>query len=71
MTVRGLREEGIRAVADGADWPAAGGRMGALIRAFDWSSTALGSKARWPRSLRTNVDTIVRSPVAIVMLWGA
>ncbi|MGI8840042.1 MAG: response regulator, partial [Caulobacteraceae bacterium] len=28
-------------------------------------------KARWPRSLRTNVDTIVRSPVAIVMLWGA
>ncbi len=55
---------------DLADWPAGGGETGALIRAFDWSRTALGPKALWPQSLKTNVDTLLRSPVAIVMLWG-
>jgi len=59
------------AAVDSADWPADGGETGALIRAFDWSRTALGPKASWPQSLKTNVDTILRSPVAIVMLWGA
>ncbi|MGI9169688.1 MAG: PAS domain-containing protein, partial [Caulobacteraceae bacterium] len=57
--------------ADGpAGWPIGGGETGALIRAFDWSSTALGPKTAWPQSLKTNIDTILRSPVAIVMLWG-
>ncbi|MEO8925567.1 MAG: response regulator [Caulobacteraceae bacterium] len=58
-------------VDDLAEWPAGGGETGALICGFDWSRTSLGPKARWPQSLKTNVDTILRSPVAIVMLWGA
>ena len=36
--------------------------MGALIRAFDWSSTPLGPILGWPQSLKTTVDIILRSP---------
>ena len=51
-------------------FPAGGGEMGALIRAFDWSQTPLGPVARWPQSLRTAVDIVLRTPVPLVMLWG-
>jgi PAS domain S-box-containing protein len=44
--------------------------MGALIRAFDWSRTPLGPLTRWPQSLKTAVDIVLRSPVPLVMLWG-
>jgi PAS domain S-box-containing protein len=44
--------------------------MGALIRAFDWSRTPLGPIAGWPQSLRTAVDVVLQSPVALVTLWG-
>ena len=44
--------------------------MGALIRAFDWTTTPLGPIAGWPQSLRTAVDIVLRSPVPLVMLWG-
>ena len=44
--------------------------MGALIRAFDWTKTALGPIVDWPQSLRTAVDVVLRSPVPLVMLWG-
>ena len=44
--------------------------MGALIRAFDWTTTPLGPIADWPQSLRTAVDIVLRSPVPLVMLWG-
>ena len=44
--------------------------MGALIRAFDWARTPLGPIAGWPQSLRTAVDVVLQSPVALVMLWG-
>ena len=51
-------------------FPAGGGEMGALIRAFDWARTPLGPIAGWPQSLRTAVDIVLRSPVPLVMLWG-
>jgi PAS domain S-box-containing protein len=51
-------------------FPAGGGEMGALIRAFDWERTPLGAIAGWPQSLRTAVDVVLQSPVALVMLWG-
>ena len=51
-------------------FPAGGGEMGALIRAFDWSSTPLGPILGWPQSLKTTVDIILRSPVPLVTLWG-
>jgi PAS domain-containing protein len=47
------------------------GEMASLIRSFDWSSTPLGSIARWPESLKTTTGFLVRSPVPIVLLWGA
>jgi len=33
----------------------AGGEMGALMRAHDWSTSPLGSPADWPQALRTAV----------------
>jgi PAS domain S-box-containing protein len=47
-----------------------GGRLGAIIAAFDWGATPLGVMAAWPQSLKTTVALILRSPVPIVTLWG-
>jgi PAS domain S-box-containing protein len=47
-----------------------GGEMGALIRAHDWSTTPLGPIGAWPQSLKTMVAFILRSPLAMVLLWG-
>ncbi|NTX36572.1 response regulator [Myxococcus sp. CA033] len=47
-----------------------GGDMGALMRAFDWRTTALGPLERWPQSLRTSVSTMLRSPYPIILFWG-
>ena len=47
------------------------GEMAALIGSFDWSSTALGPIDRWPQSLKTITGFLVRSPVPMVLLWGA
>lgn len=52
------------------DFLSGGGEMGALIRAFDWSSTPLGPPARWPQSLRTVLDIMLRSQSAIFLWWG-
>ena len=47
-----------------------GGELGELIRKFDWSKTGLGPHVAWPQSLRTVTDTLLQSPVPIVLLWG-
>ncbi len=47
------------------------GEMASLIRAFDWSSTALGPIGQWPQSLKTATGLMLMSPVPMVMLWGA
>jgi PAS domain S-box-containing protein len=44
--------------------------MAERIRAFDWSSTELGPIDLWPQSLRTSVELMLASPVAMVLLWG-
>jgi two-component sensor histidine kinase len=51
-------------------FPAGGGELGALIRQFDWSRTSLGPISRWPQSLKTATDIVLRSPLPMVMLWG-
>jgi signal transduction histidine kinase len=51
-------------------WLDKGGETGALIRAFDWSTTELGSLDSWPQSLRTATALLLLSPVPIVLLWG-
>jgi PAS domain S-box-containing protein len=44
--------------------------MGALMRSFDWSRTALGPALSWPQSLKTSVSTCLNSRFAIVIWWG-
>ncbi len=44
--------------------------MGELMRALDWSRTALGPVETWPQSLRTTVSTCLDSRFAIVIWWG-
>ncbi|MET0961769.1 MAG: PAS domain S-box protein [Noviherbaspirillum sp.] len=46
------------------------GKIGDIIAAHDWCSTPLGAIPTWPQSLRTTVALILRSPVAMVTMWG-
>jgi len=48
-----------------------GGEMGALTRAFDWSTTVLGPAASWPQSLRTAVSIILSAKAPMFLWWGA
>ncbi|MES2964572.1 MAG: histidine kinase dimerization/phospho-acceptor domain-containing protein, partial [Bdellovibrionota bacterium] len=41
-----------------------------LIRAKDWSKTALGSIENWPQSLRTTVSLCLASNFPINIIWG-
>jgi signal transduction histidine kinase len=52
------------------DCLAGGGRMGALMRAFDWSSTPLGPVDTWPQSLRTAVSIMLASGFPMLVVWG-
>ena len=47
-----------------------GGELGKLIRAKDWSRTAVGSPETWPQSLRTAVSLCLASRFPINILWG-
>jgi PAS domain S-box-containing protein len=47
-----------------------GGEAAELIRAFDWSTTALGPIVDWPQSLKTATALLLRSPLPMVLLWG-
>ena len=64
-----MPNKGVSAVSGGS-FPTGGGELGGLIRQFDWSRTSLGPLAAWPQSLKTVTDTLLRSPVPIVLLWG-
>ena len=44
--------------------------MSALIDAHAWSSTPLGSVKAWPQSLKTTIDLVLGSPLAMIALWG-
>jgi len=46
------------------------GELGHLIAALHWSRTPIGAIADWPQSLRLAVGMILRSPVAMALLWG-
>ena len=47
-----------------------GGEMGALMRGFDWSATALGEPAGWPQALRTAVRLILNTGHPMYIWWG-
>lgn len=47
-----------------------GGKMGALIRALDWSKTPLGPVQGWPQSLKTSVSICLNSRFPVLIWWG-
>lgn len=51
-------------------FPPGGGEMGALIRALDWSKTALGPIAGWPASLKSAISLMLPAKAQIVLFWG-
>lgn len=54
----------------GSDFLAGGGELGALTRAFDWSSTSLGPPETWPQSLRVTVRLVLTSRHPMFIWWG-
>ncbi|MCC7185304.1 MAG: response regulator [Acidobacteria bacterium] len=47
-----------------------GGRMGALMRAHDWSTSSLGHPDQWPQSLRTAVRIMLNTGHPMYVFWG-
>ena len=48
----------------------AGGEMGALIRAHDWSASPLGPSATWPQALKTAVSLMLQARQPAYIAWG-
>lgn len=48
----------------------AGSDIQRLISQVDWALTPLGAAHNWPQSLRTAVDIMLHSPMAMALLWG-
>jgi hypothetical protein len=44
--------------------------MARRMRAFDWTTTPLGSPGQWPQSLRAAVSICLGSRYPIVIWWG-
>jgi signal transduction histidine kinase/CheY-like chemotaxis protein len=49
---------------------ASGGEMGARIKAFDWSTTSIGSTATWSQSLQIALQILLLSKFPMQILWG-
>jgi signal transduction histidine kinase len=52
------------------DSRAGGSEMGSLMRAVDWSKTALGSVEGWSRSLRMMVNFLLANRFPLLLWWG-
>jgi signal transduction histidine kinase len=52
------------------DFLQGGGAMGALIRAYDWSTTPLGPPGGWPQPLRTVIRLILNTGHPMYVWWG-
>ncbi|MET0342178.1 MAG: ATP-binding protein [Polyangiales bacterium] len=59
-----------RPVPNELNFLAAGGELGARMRAFDWDSTPLGPAASWPRSLQTAVRIMLTCRQPMFVWWG-
>ena len=44
--------------------------MGALLRAIDWSKTAVGPVEQWPQSLRTALSILLETGFPMYIAWG-
>jgi PAS domain S-box-containing protein len=47
-----------------------GGKMGALMRTYDWSRSPLGPPACWPDTLKAAIATCLASRFPMVVWWG-
>ncbi len=56
--------------SDALDFLAGGGEMGALMRAFDWSSSSIGFPTTWPQPLRTAVRFLLNTGHPMYIWWG-
>jgi hypothetical protein len=52
------------------DFFAGGGELGALMRAYDWTTTPLGVPGRWPQSLRTAIRIMLTTQHPMFIWWG-
>ena len=55
---------------DGAAFLLTHGEMARLIRAHDWTSTALGPSNAWPAQLKALVQVILGSREPMFVAWG-
>ncbi|MDB5567641.1 MAG: sensor hybrid histidine kinase, partial [Tardiphaga sp.] len=53
-----------------SDFLAAGGEMGALMRAYDWGSSPIGAPDVWPQSLRTAIRILLNTNHPMFIWWG-
>ena len=63
-------DKSTRVEATGSKALQGGGEMGTLMRALDWSRTALGAVESWPQSLRTAVSILLETRFAMYIAWG-
>jgi two-component sensor histidine kinase len=54
----------------GLDFLAGGGEMGALMRAFDWDHSPVGSPGRWPQGLRLTMRMLLNTGHPMAIWWG-
>jgi len=52
------------------DCLAGGGEMGEMMRAIDWSRTAVGPVSGWSQPLRTMVGLVLRNGFPLSLWWG-
>ena len=52
------------------DFLAGGGRVGALMRDHDWSTSPLGNPKDWPQSLKAVVGLMLQSEFPMFVAWG-
>src|ERR1700712_2360288 len=53
-----------------ADFLAGGGEMGALTRAYEWTTSPLGGPQTWPQSLRTALRILLNTNHPMFIWWG-
>ncbi|KRE16880.1 hypothetical protein ASE63_14275 [Bosea sp. Root381] len=51
-------------------WPVGGGEVGAILRSWRGTETALGLPAEWPERLKSALQIVLASPTPMVLFWG-
>ncbi len=52
------------------DFLTGGGKMGALMRTYDWSASALGAPEGWPQPLKTLAAVLLTANQPMFIAWG-